>query len=124
MSYLIVFLGAGFGGSLRHGVNVFAARAFGPGFPVGTFAINVVGSLLMGLAAGYFASRGDPGPEARLFVTTGILGGFTTFSAYSLEAVALYERGRQASAIAYAGGSVVFSIAALVLGLSIARRLF
>lgn len=123
VSYLIVFIGSGIGGALRHGVNILSARLFGLDFPFGTFAINVAGSLLMGVVAGYFALKGAGSQSVRLFLTTGLLGGFTTFSAYSLEAVLLYERGRHAAALGYAAGSVVLSIAALMLGLWLMRRL-
>ena len=87
-----MFLGAGIGGALRHGVNVGAARLFGYGFPFGTLIVNVAGSFLMGLLAGYFAFRPGIGQHVRLFLTTGILGGFTTFSAFSLDAALLVER--------------------------------
>lgn len=123
MAYLIVFIGSGLGGALRHGVNVLAARLLGLEFPVGTFSINVLGSFLMGLVAGWFSLRGAASQDLRLFLTTGILGGFTTFSAYSLDAVLLYERGRHAAALGYAAGSVAVSIAGLVLGLTLMRRL-
>ena len=115
MPYLIVFLGAGIGGALRHGVNVASARAFGSGFPVGTLIVNILGSFAMGLLAGYFLARpGVFGQDMRLFLTTGILGGFTTFSAFSLDAALLIERHQYGLAVAYAGGSVVAGIAALV----------
>ena len=82
MAYLIVFLGGGLGAALRHGINLASARAFGTGFPYGTLLINITGSLVMGLAAAYFAFKGDASQHWRLFLTTGILGGFTTFSAF------------------------------------------
>ncbi|HYC43956.1 MAG TPA: fluoride efflux transporter CrcB [Burkholderiales bacterium] len=122
-AYLIVFLGAGIGGALRHGVNVAALRLLGPAFPFGTLTVNVVGSLAMGLLAGYFALRADPGQHWRLFLTTGLLGGFTTFSAFSLDAVFLYERGEIVQMTLYVMASVALSIAALVAGLFIARIL-
>ena len=81
-AYLIVFLGAGLGGALRHGVNVAALRLLGSGLPYGTLTVNIVGSLVMGLLTGYFALKADPGQMWRLFLTTGILGGFTTFSGW------------------------------------------
>ena len=121
MNYLIVFLGAGIGGAGRHGVNVLAARLFGPAFPVGTLVINVLGCLLMGLIAGFFAFRGHLPQEARLFLTTGILGGFTTFSAFSLDVAVLWERGDMIPALGYALTSVAGSILALFLGLWLAR---
>src|SRR5580693_5648091 len=91
MGYLIVFLGGGLGAALRHGVNLAAARLFGMGFPYGTLVINVLGSLAMGLIAEYFALKIGLPQRWRLFLTTGVLGGFTTFSAFSLEAALLYE---------------------------------
>lgn len=121
MAPLLVFLGAGLGGVMRHGVNVAAAR-FGSGFPWGTLSINVVGSILMGLVAGWFALRGGS-LEGRLFLATGVLGGFTTFSAFSLETVLLIERGQTAAAFAYVLGSVLAGIGGLVLGLAVMRQL-
>jgi fluoride exporter len=121
MSYLIVFLGAGIGGAGRHGVNVLAARLFGTAFPAGTLAINVFGCLLMGLIASVFAFRGHLPQEMRLFLTTGILGGFTTFSAFSLDAALLWERGEAGLAVLYVGASVIFSLLAVAAGLAVSR---
>ncbi len=92
-AYLIVFLGAGIGGAFRHGVNVWSARVFGLNFPYRTLIVNIVGSLAMGLIAGYFMARGSASQHWRLFLATGILGGFTTFSSFSLDVALLYERG-------------------------------
>ena len=125
ISALLVFLGAGIGGALRHGVNVACARAFGPGFPWATLTVNVAGSFIMGLLAAWLglrAAQGWSGPM-RLFLATGILGGFTTFSAFSLDAVLLFERGQAGLAGAYAVGSVTLSIAGLVAGLALVRGL-
>jgi len=121
MLYLIVFLGAGIGGALRHGVNVGAARLFGFGFPYGTLLVNIAGSFLMGLLAGYFAFRPGIGQHARLFLTTGILGGFTTFSAFSLDTALLIERHSYGMAAGYAVGSVAASVSALFFGLAVFR---
>lgn len=121
MSYLIVFLGAGIGGALRHGVNVASLRLFGGGFPVGTLAVNVIGCLIMGLVAGYFAFKGEASQAWRLFLTTGVLGGFTTFSAFSLDAALLYERGAMGQALLYVLGSVLLSLAGIALGLAAIR---
>ena len=121
MLYLIVFLGAGIGGALRHGVNVAATRLFGFGFPFGTLTVNVVGSFLMGLCAGYFAFRPGMSQHVRLFLTTGILGGFTTFSAFSLDAALLIERNALGAAAGYMVGSVAAGLAALFFGLAIFR---
>ena len=120
-SYLIVFIGAGLGGMARHGVNMAAARFLGFEFPYGTLIVNVVGSLLMGLVAGYFAARGHVSNAWQLFLTTGILGGFTTFSAFSLDAAALYERGATWAFVGYVVGSVGLSLIALFLGLAAMR---
>ena len=121
MLYLIVFLGAGIGGALRHGVNVGAAKLFGFGFPFGTMIVNVVGSFAMGLLAGYFAFRPGIGQHVRLFLTTGILGGFTTFSAFSLDTALLVERHSYGMAAGYAVGSVAASVSALFFGLALFR---
>lgn len=124
MNYLIVFLGAGIGGSLRHGVNVLAPRLFGTALPFGTMFVNLAGSLAMGLIVGYLAYRGEATQMPRLFLTTGILGGFTTFSAFSLDVAVLLERGDLASAALYGGLSVVGSVLALFVGLWLTRAVF
>ena len=121
MLYFIVFLGAGIGGALRHGVNLAAARQFGFGFPFGTLIVNVAGSFLMGLLAGYFAFRPGLDQHLRLFLTTGVLGGFTTFSAFSLDTALLIERHAYGMAAGYAVGSVAAAIAALFFGLAVFR---
>ena len=102
----MVFVGAGVGGSIRHGMNIWVARLMGTHFPYHTFVINIVGSLVMGLVAGWFAERGGAAGHLRLFLATGILGGFTTFSAFSLDAVLLWERHEHLLAALYVGGSV------------------
>jgi CrcB protein len=121
MLYLIVFLGAGLGGAARHGVNVAAARLLGYGSPFGTLIVNLAGSLAMGLLAGWFAYRTGINQHMRLFLTTGILGGFTTFSAFSLDAALLIERHAYVSAAAYVLGSVLVSIVAVFVGLALFR---
>jgi fluoride exporter len=121
MLYLIVFFGAGIGGALRHGVNVGSAKLFGFGFPFGTLIVNIAGSFLIGLFAGYFAFRPGIGQHLRLFLTTGLLGGFTTFSAFSLDAALLIERHSYALAFGYVVGSVAASVSALFFGLALFR---
>lgn len=121
MLYLIVFLGAGIGGALRHGVNVAATRQFGLGFPLGTLIVNIVGSFAMGLLAGYFAFRPGISQHMRLFLTTGILGGFTTFSAFSLDTALLVERHSYGLAAGYVVGSVAAGLSALFFGLALFR---
>ena len=123
MGYLIVFLGGGFGAALRHGMNIGVARLLGTAFPYGTLIINVTGSLVMGLIAGYFALKGDASQHWRLFLTTGILGGYTTFSAFSLDAALLYERGEVGLSALYVVASVAVSIAGLFAGLAIVRSI-
>lgn len=123
MNFLLVFVGAGIGGMLRHAVGVAALRWFGSGFPYGTMFVNVVGSLLMGLVAEYWALKAGLPQSARLFITTGFMGGFTTFSTFSLDTALLYERGQVWVSAGYAIASVVLSIAALFLGLAIVRAM-
>ena len=122
MGYVIVFVGGGLGAALRHGINLGAARWLSAGFPYATLIVNVSGSLIMGLIAGYFAFKGDASQNWRLFLTTGILGGYTTFSAFSLDVALLYERGAIGLAALYVIASVVLSIAGLFAGLWIARN--
>lgn len=122
MHWLLVFLGGGIGASLRHAVNRATFAWFGPGFPVGTISVNVIGSFLIGLSAGLFAAHGT-GQPARLFLVTGVLGGFTTFSAFSLDALALWERGQALTAAYYVVGSVGLSLIAIVVGMMASRLL-
>ena len=123
MGFLIVFIGGGIGAALRHGVNVLAAGLLGTAFPYGTLFINVSGSLVMGVIAQYFALKAGMPQSWRLFLATGVLGGFTTFSAFSLEAALLYERGQIAAAAIYVVASVVLAIGGLFAGLAIVRAL-
>ncbi|OHV17587.1 protein CrcB [Methylorubrum extorquens] len=122
VGFVIVFLGAGIGGAFRHGINLAALRLLGAGaFPYGTLSINVLGSFLMGLIAEYFALKAGLPMQLRLFLTTGILGGFTTFSAFSLETALLYEKGQGWAALVYAAASVVLAVGALILALGLVR---
>lgn len=121
--FLVVFIGAGLGGALRHGVNLAAARLLGADFPWGTLFVNASGSLAMGILIELFALRADPGQSWRLFATTGFLGGFTTFSTFSLEAVMLFEAGRHLTAAAYVLGSVTAALAGLLAGFALVRTL-
>ena len=122
MSYLLVFVGGGLGATLRHFINLTCARYLGTGFPWGTFIINITGSTVMGLIAGYLAFKGEASQHWRLFLMTGVLGGYTTFSAYSLDAALLYERGELGPAALYVVGSVALSIAGLFGGLALVRQ--
>lgn len=123
MSYVIVFLGGGIGAALRHEVNISAVRLLGHGYPFGTLTVNILDSLMMGLFAAYSALKGDATQHWRLFFATGILGGFTTFSAFSLDAALLYERGELGLAALYVVASFVCSIAALFAGLWAMREI-
>jgi CrcB protein len=120
--FLIVFLGGGLGAALRHGVNVISARWFGTAFPWHTLFENVSGSLVMGLLAGYFAMKGGASQHWRLFLTTGILGGYTTFSAFSLDTILLYERGQTGLAALYVLSSIAFAVGGLFAGLALVRH--
>ena len=122
MNYLLVFVGGGIGSTLRHIVNVVCPRFLGTNFPYHTFIINISGSTIMGLIAGYLAFRGEASQSWRLFLMTGILGGYTTFSAFSLDAALLYERGEIGLAALYGAGSVALSIAGLFAGLALVRH--
>lgn len=123
LATLLVFIGGGIGAALRHGVNVATARGLGIGFPWGTLIVNVAGSLAMGLLAAWFALKADAGvsQHVRLLLTTGVLGGFTTFSAFSLDVVLLWERQAVVAAAAYVLASVVLSIGGLIAGLWVVR---
>ncbi len=123
MNYLLVFIGGGLGSSLRHMINVVCTRMLGTGFPYHTFIINITGSTIMGLIAGYLAFQGDASQHWRLFLMTGILGGYTTFSAFSLDTAVLFERGEIGLVLLYVLGSVVLSSAGLFAGLALVRHL-
>jgi CrcB protein len=121
----LVFLGAGLGGVLRHAVNRLTPMILAGSFPAATMAINIVGSLFIGILAGWFAFRGGQShQELRLFLTTGLLGGFTTFSAFSLDLALLWERGHAWSTAGYLVASVGLSLIAVFAGLSFARANF
>jgi len=122
MTYIIVFLGGGLGAAFRHGINVWVGRWLGTAFPYATLIINITGSTVMGLIAGYFAFKGGASQHMRLFLTTGILGGYTTFSAFSLDAALLYERGELGASLLYVVLSVVLSILGLFAGLYVIRQ--
>ena len=115
---LLVFLGGGTGAVLRWLVGKWSLAWFGFGFPVGTLAVNVAGSLMIGLAVGALEGVGQP---AKLFFVTGLLGGFTTFSAFSLDALTLWQRGEGASAALYVAASLILSLAACLGGMWLTR---
>lgn len=117
-----VMVGGAIGAGARHLVGQVMLARLGPGFPWWTLSINIIGSLLMGVLIGWLALRGG-GEATRLFLGVGILGGFTTFSSFSMEFWLLFERGQMAQAAAYVLGSVIVGIAACGLGLFVMRQL-
>lgn len=117
-----VALGGAIGASLRYLTGVATIRAFGPGFPWGTLVVNVLGSAAMGALVVILAQKS--GTRYAPFLMTGILGGFTTFSAFSLDALTIYERGQIGLAAAYVAASVALSLSGIVAGLFLARLAF
>jgi CrcB protein len=123
--YLIVFVGAGLGGVLRHVLNNAIPKAISVSFPLATPIINVTGSIIMGLLVGWLAFKDGENwtQHIRLFIATGILGGYTTFSTFSLETVLLIERHAYATAVAYVLSSVLCGVFGLFAGLMLMRTL-
>lgn len=119
--FLSVAIGGALGACARYGVAQAMLRTFGPGYPYGTLFVNIVGSFLMGMLIETIALRWSPSPELRVLLVTGFLGGFTTFSAFSLDVALLVEKGETLSAAAYVLMSVVLSIGGLFAGLHIMR---
>lgn len=117
--FLQVALGGALGAVGRYGVGRAAASLFGPGFPAGTLFVNVAGCLAMGFLAAWLALRG--GQHLAPFLLTGVLGGFTTFSAFALDTLTLWERGQGVLAAGYVVGSVLLSLLAVIAGLAIGR---
>ena len=125
LNYLLVACGGALGSVARYLVGSQMTRALGPAWPYGTFTANVVGGLCMGLLAGFLAHRGGPDQERwRLLLGVGVLGGFTTFSTFSLETALMIERRELANAALYGAASVGLAVLALFGGLLIARRAF
>jgi fluoride exporter len=120
--FLAVFLGGGLGAVARHGVNLLSAQVLSSRFPWGTLAVNVLGSLLIGVLAEYFSLRAQLPQPLRLFLITGVLGGFTTFSAFSLEVGLLMERGQMVAAAGYALASVIGAVGAMFAGMALVRH--
>lgn len=122
---LLVALGGAIGASGRYGLSAFALRQFGPGFPVGTLAANIIGSALMGLLVGWLAFKGAEATQSlRLFLGVGVLGGFTTFSAFSLESFMMLEKKQYGALLGYISASLLISLAALALGLWLSRMVW
>jgi CrcB protein len=123
LNVLLVALGGAVGSVCRYLVGVWTLRWFGPSFPWGTLAVNVIGCFAIGLLTEMIARRFDASAELRLLVVTGLIGGFTTFSAFSLDAISLYERGATAAAASYVLASVMVSFGAVVAGLALGRAM-
>jgi CrcB protein len=121
---LLVAIGGAVGSVARYFVNLWAFRLWGAHFPWGTLAVNVVGGLAIGFLSEVIARKFNASTEMRLLVVTGVLGGFTTFSSFSLDAVGLFERGEMALSAVYIVASVVISILAVCVGLALGRALF
>lgn len=125
VGYLNVFLGGGMGAALRHRVDRLTLLLATGGFRVNTLFVNVAGSFVMGWLAGWFTWRGEQASQhLRLFLTTGIPGGFTTFSTFSLDAALLYERGQFGAAAGYVALSVALPLLGVVAGLAVSRSAF
>lgn len=121
--WIFVALGGAAGASMRHLVGLVALKSFGEGFPYGTTICNIAGSFLMGLLIELFALRFNVSVEVRLLLTTGLLGGFTTFSTFSLDVATITERGQMGLALFYIALTLAGGILALFAGLSAARAL-
>ena len=120
-NFLQVALGGAIGASARYGVNILAGR-IAPGLPLGTLSVNVLGCMAMGVLASVLALRG--GQHLAPLLLTGVLGGFTTFSAFALDTVTLWDRGAGGMAIGYVLASVLLSLLAVLAGLAIGRGVF
>lgn len=119
----LVAIGGALGSTLRYGTGLAATRLVGPGFPWGTLTVNVVGSFAIGLFVEAIARRFDAAEPLRLLLVTGFLGGFTTFSAFSLDAMVLIERGETGLAVVYVAASVGLSLLAAAAGLVLIRQI-
>lgn len=123
MNVILVAAGGAVGSVTRYLVGVWSVRVLGLAFPWGTLIVNLVGSFAIGLLAELIARRFNASMELRLLLVTGFLGGFTTFSAFSLDTVALYERGQVTTAVAYVLASVILSLGATFAGMAAIRSL-
>ncbi len=124
LNILLVAVGGAFGSVMRYLTGVFAGRTLGLGFPYGTLAVNVLGGLLMGVLIGVLALRGGADQERwRIFIGIGVLGGYTTFSSFSLEVARMVEAKAWGQAFGYSLGSVVVCVSMVFLGMFLMRKL-
>ncbi len=121
---LLVAMGGAIGATARYLLSGFALRTLGPGMPWGTFSANILGSFLLGILVGWLAFKGDAGTHWKMLLGTGMMGGFTTFSTFSLETVMMIERKAYSQAALYAFGSLALGVVAMFVGLMIARKVF
>lgn len=121
MSFLLVFIGGGLGSTARHGVSVLTVKLFGIQFLAGTLLVNTLGSFLMGVVFEYWAAKSGLSQYGKLFLATGFLGGFTTFSAFSLEAALLHSKGELLQAALYVVASVLLGVTSLYGGMFLVR---
>ncbi|GAK70905.1 putative fluoride ion transporter CrcB [Agrobacterium rubi TR3 = NBRC 13261] len=124
LNIALVAIGGAIGSVARYLVGVLGTRLAGPNFPWGTITVNIVGAFLIGLMVEVVARRFDASAEMRVFIVTGVIGGFTTWSSFTLDAVVLFERGEMGLAALYLGGSLILSFAAIFAGLALGRSLF
>ena len=123
MKWLALMAGGGFGAILRYTLSISVDQRMAASFPLGTFAVNVLGCFVTGILATWLDQRGISSPTVRLFWVTGLLGAFTTFSTFSFETMKLIENGKMLHATANAAGSVVACVFAVMAGIAIARAL-
>lgn len=121
MAFLLVFLGGGLGSVARHSMSVLTTKLFGVQFILSTLTVNLLGSFMMGMVVEYFALKIDLPQQGKLFLTTGFLGGFTTFSAFSLEVALLHSRGAILAAALYVVASILFGVLSIFSGMSLVR---
>ncbi len=122
LNVILVALGGAAGSVVRYGTGLATTRLMGPGFPWGTITVNIVGSFVIGVFIEAIARRFDASEPLRLLLVTGFLGGFTTFSSFSLDTMALIERGEAPLALVYVAASVVLSLLAVAAGLAVMRH--
>ena len=123
LQIMLVAIGGATGSVARYLTGLLTLRLFGPNFPWGTLAVNVIGSMAIGVFTELIARRFEASPELRLLLVTGFLGGFTTFSAFSLDVAVLVERGAWMPALAYVSASMLVSLFAVFAGLALTRAL-